>query len=377
MDFTRDQTPRRQPQNNILFDSFHDTLPTLSQYTRFPTSSPKPSSEKIHIPVPIPSLNKDITVPIFSGYAHENSERFMSEFTSYMTYQGLDIPEHENRLIAAFHLHLAGPARVWFSTLQTKVTGSLTWQKLFMAFKSEYINNNYYNNPNLLVQSEIFNNMRLGPTQPLEEFYSILVEKANKLQKSDLDILTKFIDGLPSDIKYFVRVQNPKTHAEALISAQMGQAYGYRTNPGLNSKDRLVLSDMPKAEPCVQSAQTERMEIAEMKEQISRLTNTIDKLQNSGHSMTVSSHQHQDFSNKRIPSACFKCCAHGHYAKQCRWDGVSPVQTDTKCQLCDMFGHTAIHCVPVPLNLRGQAGRGRGRLGPQHPQNVPDRSPRV
>ena len=60
MDFTRDQTPRRQPQNNILFDSFHDTLPTLSQYTRFP----KPSSDKVHIPVPIPSLNKDITADI-------------------------------------------------------------------------------------------------------------------------------------------------------------------------------------------------------------------------------------------------------------------------------------------------------------------------
>lgn len=64
MDFTRDQTPRRQPQNNILFDSFHDTLPTLSQYTRFPKSSPKLSSDKVHIPVPIPSLNKDITADI-------------------------------------------------------------------------------------------------------------------------------------------------------------------------------------------------------------------------------------------------------------------------------------------------------------------------
>jgi len=158
-----------------------------------------------------------------------------------------------------------------------------------------------------------------------------------------------------------------KTHTEALLSAQMGQAYGYRTNPGLNSKNRLVSSGMQKAEPYVQSARTDRTEIAAIKEQISRLTNTIDRLQNSGNYMTASLHQHQD---KRIPYACFKCCAHGHYAKQCRSGGVSPVQTDTKCQLCDMFGHTAIYCAPVPLNLRGQAGRGRGRLGPQRPQNV-------
>ena len=54
----------------------------------------------------------------------------MSEFTSYMTYQGLDILEHENRLIEAIHLHLAGTARVWFNTLQTKMTGSITWRKL-------------------------------------------------------------------------------------------------------------------------------------------------------------------------------------------------------------------------------------------------------
>lgn len=57
------------------FYAIIDTLPTLSQYTRFSTSSPRPNSDKtLHIPVPIPSLDEEITLPIFSGYAYENAD---------------------------------------------------------------------------------------------------------------------------------------------------------------------------------------------------------------------------------------------------------------------------------------------------------------
>jgi hypothetical protein len=68
-----------------------------------------------------------ISLPKFSGYTHEDAAKFLAEFDSYMTLQCPDI-HHElssARQIAAFHMHLPGPAQIWLISFhpQTKLVG--------------------------------------------------------------------------------------------------------------------------------------------------------------------------------------------------------------------------------------------------------------
>ena len=103
----------------------------------------------------------------FSGLATENAVTFLNEFKSYATLHKIDENEDQSRKIAAFHLHLAGPALTWYSSLDDEQTD--TWEHLEAAFKARYTLDNA---PSLLVESEVFNSMVLLPGQPIEEFQS-------------------------------------------------------------------------------------------------------------------------------------------------------------------------------------------------------------
>jgi hypothetical protein len=50
----------------------------------------------------------------FGGYPHENASQFIAEFESYATLHYIKLCE-DSRKIAAFHLHLSGPALTWFN----------------------------------------------------------------------------------------------------------------------------------------------------------------------------------------------------------------------------------------------------------------------
>lgn len=50
------------------------------------------------------------------------------------------------------------------------------------------------------------------------------------MTKSDYEIMNKFIKGLPEKLAFFVRAGNRKGSADALSTAKMGEAYGYRSD---------------------------------------------------------------------------------------------------------------------------------------------------
>ena len=62
-----------------------------------------------------PIMDRSIRCRHFSGYPHENALTFLQEFESYSLMFNLD--HDDSRKIAAFHLHLQGPARSWFDSI--------------------------------------------------------------------------------------------------------------------------------------------------------------------------------------------------------------------------------------------------------------------
>ena len=58
-----------------------------------------------------------ITISKFSGISSENPEKFLQDFSTYCILNCLHNDADDTRKCAAFHLHLTGPALVWYNTL--------------------------------------------------------------------------------------------------------------------------------------------------------------------------------------------------------------------------------------------------------------------
>ena len=61
------------------------------------------------------------------------------------------------------------------------------------AFKAKFV---FVTTPVLLIETELFQNTRLIEGQPIEEYFSKIIDKGRRLQKTT-QVLLKFIEGLP------------------------------------------------------------------------------------------------------------------------------------------------------------------------------------
>lgn len=80
----------------------------------------------------------------------------------------------------------------------------------------------------MVAEAEIFDNLALQKHQQIEDYHRKVLEKGTKLKKTDRDIISRFVNGLPSQLAFFVRARNITNLTDALTSAKLGEAYGYR-----------------------------------------------------------------------------------------------------------------------------------------------------
>ena len=57
----------------------------------------------------------NVSISQFSGLSSAETTSFLSDFQSVCLLRNI---EADNRKIAMFHLHLTGPARIWYESLQ-------------------------------------------------------------------------------------------------------------------------------------------------------------------------------------------------------------------------------------------------------------------
>ncbi|OWF36514.1 hypothetical protein KP79_PYT22981 [Mizuhopecten yessoensis] len=90
---------RRTPVVDVLKNSFVNITDTPISHVKFQEKDDKVSSD-------CTSTMAKIVCETFSGYPHENAQRFISQFNSYSMFLNL---QNDSRKVAAFHLHLKGP----------------------------------------------------------------------------------------------------------------------------------------------------------------------------------------------------------------------------------------------------------------------------
>jgi hypothetical protein len=59
----------------------------------------------------------------FYGYPQDNGNKFLTEFESFTTLHDLS-DYQDKRMLVAYHLHLRGPALIWFNSLSEKRTAN-------------------------------------------------------------------------------------------------------------------------------------------------------------------------------------------------------------------------------------------------------------
>lgn len=392
-----DNTANFEPEINVLLAEASPitSTPQPLNVTEIPT-------ESVDIPIKIQTtstMSKLVRCREFSGYPQDNAKGFFSEFESYALLH--ELPETDKRRIAAFHLHLKGPALTWYNSLSDESKSS--WITICVLFKEKYINFSWQS-ATVIMESEIFQNMVLSPGQSLEDYFSQLSEKAQILRKHDHELVAKFISGLPEKMSFFVRAGQPVDAHHALTSAKMAEACGYRQHGdsinALKHENKHAPRQLPGKSNIIDSNQSEV--IRDLQNQVAILTDLVQG-KHKEHVQSEPSHSDvhdirdqigqlsglitsmavREIPNKepkrpentstnyantsRFDSAeCRRCKGLGHFQRVCNWNGYGQFQPSNQCQLCNQNGHIAQSCTKLEFYAQGNRtnpGVGHNRPG--------------
>ena len=229
--------------------------------------------------------------------------------------------------MAAFHLFLKGPALIWFNSLSVRDS----WATVRAAFILEYCN--ILSSPSLIAESVAFDNLRLSQSQAIEDFHASVMDKGRKLRKSEADMLNKFISGLPSQLMFFVRADRVESLRDALQSAKIGEAHGYRVQ---SSADTVQLSGSSTPKPSAAAA-------GSFQAQLDMINKKLEELSTQSRGQPTKS--------RLAPRVCFRCKGEKHIKTQCNWNGQGEPTPLIQCQLCFQMGHSAPRCKKLSSNI--------------------------
>lgn len=263
---------------------------------------------------------------------------FLNIFTSYVTVQSLS---SDKQKIAAFHLHLQGEALAWFTSLDQDQTD--TWEHLKSAFRTRFVEHNSQNEPDMISAMHTFNAMCLAPGQPISDYFILITEKAKSLGKSAAETTLRFVDGLPTELKFFVRTGGPKTIDDAFTAARNGEAYGYRA----------VQSCSHVPVPAVSAMSTSSTELSDIKSTLASLTAVVKSQQEMIQRVMDGNEEkkEQRGGNFRAPRndrdrqiACHNCKGQGHVQRVCNLARNATSRPQFRCNICNQYGHGFRFC---------------------------------
>ena len=279
-----------------------------------------------------------IQIKKFDGYPEDDPVKFLNDFKALMRMNGVNDPV---RMMSAFSLYLSGPAHTWLQGLSGEEKSC--WSALEMAFTTYYINPNPKNNAVLYAEAQAFNDLELTSSMKIEDYYGQVLKKGKRLGKSPLDLMTKFIGGLPTQLRFFVQAGRPKDIEKAMQSARMGNACGYR-----DSTKTCNAASVAPGRSAFSPTRDSRMDMLE--EKMMTLMNAVTQ-------MSVSNNQGQ--TNGGVQStnntciqqtkkrACYKCGGTDHMKQRCNWTGVGEKNSTIRCQVCSQEGHGTLNCVKL------------------------------
>lgn len=149
-------------------------------------------------------------------------------------------------------------------------------------------------------------------------------------------MLLKFIQGLPSQLAFFVRAGNPEDVHSAVTSAKMGEAYGYRSTQG---------QGQPTVGACAAASHKDKdsEKIHSLENSVQELTNKLDKILINACDSANACVNPAKTPRNITERVCYNCNAPGHVKRLCNLGRELP-DPSAQCQICAQFGHVARNC---------------------------------
>lgn len=156
---------------------------------------------------------------------------------------------------------------------------------------------------------EAFNKQKLGRLT-VGDFYFDISKLSKKLKKSQLDLITKCIDGLPHRLQFFVRAGRSTNIDDALLSARVGESVGYGTGNGANN--HTTETSLP------HSCNAASVPARDLQDHINNLAAQVMSLTVMLKQSTSTPIQHRSGADNRESCICFKCQGPGHRRNVCK-----------------------------------------------------------
>ena len=151
--------------------------------------------------------------------------------------------------------------------------------------------------------------------------------------------MLRFIDGLPHELRYFVRAGSPSTLQSALTAARKGEAFGYRASA---TQSCLNIPGAAAAAPTMTELATKVNELTEM---VKELTHKQTLPHQQPQYMPTRPQRFADYNNQQHQfRGCNKCKSSGHTAQQCYKQPEARPRPDLQCYNCGQFGHGSKCC---------------------------------
>ena len=217
-----------------------------------------------------------------------------------------DLHAYDGKKVAAFHLHLEGPALTWYNALSD--FSKRKWESVQVVFEEKFIN--FANNNTMaMMERQVFNALKLGPGQTLEDYHSQIIEKGTLLQKPEHEIIARFIDGFPEKAAFFVRAGQPPDLTLAFTSAKIAETCGY------HQSDLPSIATSPK-----QQDSSENTNIHTLTQEVAKLSKTVSELvisKQSGQSNSLNQPSYFFSPQQNVQLTCYSCNFPGHKRKDC------------------------------------------------------------
>ena len=175
----------------------------------------------------------------FSGALHEDVNEWTAKFDRFAKFYNWGNAKKLGAMVLLFE----GPALSWFQTLPEETTNN--FPSLVDALKTRFGATNI----DFILRQELYARKQ-GPVEPLACYTEDIIKRCQRLSISENELMNIFINGLNSELKSHVILNQPKSFSEAENLARLRDAVS--KSSGVNS--------LPVTGPTVQDQRIKQLE---------------------------------------------------------------------------------------------------------------------